>query len=136
MADKFPPSQTSSFPLSPKRYKALIKIRHQHVALRSGEFLLLCAVGDVFAFARFEHFGGEDVVLTVVNRGRARHSLTLPVWQAGIDDACSVESLLPDPAPAMAASRGMLKVEVEPRSCYVLCLRNREAPPVAVMAAG
>lgn len=104
------------------------------MALRRGEYLLLCAVGDVMAFARFEELGGKDVVVTIINRGGSRHNMTLPVWQAGIDDQCKVESLLPEAPPSSVAVKGMLTVEVEPRKAYVLCLR--QTPPAITSAAG
>lgn len=67
-------------------HAALIRLRREKTALRTGSYRELLAedASGSFAFARFD---GKDTVITVVRRkGTVAAPVTLPVWVLGVPD--------------------------------------------------
>jgi len=57
-------------------FKKCIALRHNHAALRRGEYRQLCADGMLYAFARR---WGEETLVVALNAGRATAALEIPV---------------------------------------------------------
>ena len=97
-------------------YKTLIALRKQSETLQKGAYMPLYAQGDVFAFARVL---GNDVIITVLNRGNACE-IDLPIWQTGAERSFS--SLFN--SERVTSKDGVLRLELEASASYILTSTN------------
>ncbi|MCZ4371000.1 maltodextrin glucosidase [Vibrio diazotrophicus] len=65
-----------------ERFKKLVAMRRNHLALQQGALQILYAQDGCIAYARV--FGGE-VILVVINASDVPQSMSVPIWKLGIE---------------------------------------------------
>ncbi len=97
-----------------KFIQTLTNLRRDSAALQQGSIQWLHAEGDTLAFARLLD---EEVVICAVNRGSKPASLTLPVWQAGVEQNNFVSVL---DQTSLTSVNGELSVNLAANSTIIL----------------
>ena len=76
-----------------KHYQTVTRLRHENLALSLGDFEMVYAKGQVYAYLR-QH--GEERVLVVINNDENEAAVSIPVGNVGIADDASLELLYGD----------------------------------------
>lgn len=106
-------------------YREAIALHREWRVLRNGSLIKLAAGENLIAYGRFNE---EEIIVTAVNAGNQRLSVSLPIWRLGISYIRDIgvrylfgtdEEHFGSSGNDVAAKNGMLDIELMPHSAVV-----------------